>query len=372
MNKNIFALPFSVVFGAASAFCLGILPANATLLISNTRGNNVVLFDEQNGQFLGNFITSGSGGLISPDDLNFGLDGNLYVSSGNDPSNSAILRYDGKTGKFIDVFASGGGLSRPYGAAFGPDGLLYVSSFLTDQILRYNGTTGTFIDVFATGNGIPGGLNGPNDLLFGPDGSLYVTTQGSIAVDNQATFPGLPSQVLRFDLATKTSSVFIEQPTPSPDSFGFVSLLGLVVGTDGDLFVSDFANDIRRYSLETGVLIDTLSTNYTGTNPSNNFIGNLAFGANNTLYTVGFNFTQNNEGAILRYNGVTGDPLPSLGNSNAIFVPTTDKLSRPIGIAFTTENLTTVPEASTSVSLLSLGVFLSISWLKREQTKRNT
>ncbi|WP_414544807.1 PEP-CTERM sorting domain-containing protein [Nostoc sp. CCY0012] len=371
MNQNIFGLPFSIVFGAASAFCLGTLPANANLLISNTTGNNVVLFDEQNGQFLGNFITSGSGGLISPDDLNFGVDGNLYISSGNNPSNSAILRYDGKTGKFIDVFASGGGLSRPYGAAFGQDGFLYVSSFLTDQILRYNGTTGKFIDVFASGNGLSGGLNGPNDLLFAPDGSLYVTTQGSIAVNNEATFPGIPSQVLRFDLATKTSTVFIDQPTPSPDSFGFVSFLGLALGPDSDLFVSDFANDIRRYNLPTGALIDTLSTNYTGTVPSSNFIGNLAFGANNTLYTVGFDFTQNNQGAILRYNGVTGAPLPSQGNTNAIFVPTTDKLSRPIGIAFVSQNLASVPEANTSVGLLSLGVFFSISWLKRQQIKRN-
>ncbi|MBE9161963.1 MULTISPECIES: hypothetical protein [Microcoleaceae] len=52
---------------------------------------------------------------------------------------------------------------------------------MTDQILRYNGKTGQFIDVFAAGNQQAGGLNGPNGLLFAPDGYLYVTTQGSVA-----------------------------------------------------------------------------------------------------------------------------------------------------------------------------------------------
>ncbi|HBL12497.1 MAG TPA: PEP-CTERM sorting domain-containing protein [Cyanobacteria bacterium UBA11162] len=366
MNKNLVVFQAAVVIGTFSTVCLEASSANATLLVGNTRGNNVVLFDEQNGKFLGNFITPGSGGLIAPDDINFGPDGNIYVSSGYTPDTSAILRYDGKTGKFIDVFASGDGLFRPYGTAFGPDGNLYVSSFLTDQILRYNGTTGAFIDIFASGNGQPGGLNGPNDLLFGADGSLYVTTQGSIAVNGQPTFPGLPSQVLRFDLATKTSTVFIDQPTPSPDSFGFVSFLGLAFGPDGDLFVSDFANDIRRYELTTGNLVDILSTNYTGTIPSNNFIGNLTFGLNDTLYTVGFDFTNNNFGAILRYDGVTGNPLPSPGNSSAIFVPTNSKLLRPIGITYTAEKLTPVPEPGTTAGLLTLGALFSVSLIKRQ------
>ena len=68
---------------------------------------------------------------------------------------SEVLRYDGTTGDFIDVFASGGGLDIPVHLTFGPDNNLYVTSLLTG-VLRYNGTTGDFIDVFPSGGGLFG------------------------------------------------------------------------------------------------------------------------------------------------------------------------------------------------------------------------
>ena len=99
-------------------------------------------------------------------DLEFGPDGNLYVSS---HYTNQILRFDGTTGEFIDIFASGGGLDRPFGLVFGPDDNLYVSNHVTDQILRFDGTTGEFIDIFASG----GGLDRPFGLDF-HNGYLYV------------------------------------------------------------------------------------------------------------------------------------------------------------------------------------------------------
>jgi serralysin len=321
-------------------------------LVGNTRGDNVLIFDVSTGKLRGEFITPGLGGLNNPDTLLFGPDANgdgwsdLYISSGAEPGSSSILRFDGFRGEFIDIFVGDdlstnqdetGGLIRPYGIAFGPDGNLYVASFLSDQILRYDGRTGDFIDVFAQGNGESGGLNGPNGLLF-IDDSLYVTTQGSIATVNSDTgevFPdfsaGLPSQILRYDsLSAGTEPTVFATPAPSPDSFGFVSLLGLQLGEDGDLYVSDFANDIRRYNLETGELVDTLSTNYTtDTSPSNNFIGSLAFAPNGDLLTVGFD-VGTLEGAVILYENQNGSPV----NPLQILVPTNPTLERPIGITF--------------------------------------
>ena len=318
------------------------LPTSALRLLVGSGGDDAIIaFDERSGESLGEFVSSGSGGLIEPDTLSWGPDGQLYVSSGRSPSESAILRFDADSGAFIDRFASGGGLTRPYGHAFGPDGLLYVSSFLSDQILRYDAESGAFVDVFAAGSGEPGSANGPNGLAFGPDGKLYVTTEGSVA----GSFPGLPSEVLRFDIRTGQSEVFIAQPEASPDGLGYVSLLGLLFGPDCgerrgrgacDLFVSDFANDIRRYDLQ-GQLLAVLPTRYTDTTPRSNAIGALALGARDQLFTVGFDQAAGVDaiGAVLRFDADDNRPRPLRPNAGALFVAPSAELARPIGVLST-------------------------------------
>jgi sugar lactone lactonase YvrE len=307
------------------------------LLVSTSRGNSVMELKQFGSATPQVLVAAGAGGLDDPDAMAIGPDGKLYVSSGRSPENSAILRYDARTGAFLNVFASGHGLYRPYGLAFGPDQLLYVSSFRSDELFRFDARTGAFVDVVARGDGRPGGLNGPNGLLFGPDGALYITTEGSVAGE----FPGLPSEVLRMNVATGVSTVFIAQPVPSPSSFGFVSLLGMGFGPNCaarfpgscDLFVSDFANDVRRYNPRTGELKAQLDTNYTGTIPSGNFVGGLAFGVGSRLFVTGFDVAaDNNPGAVLRYDGFSGRPLPSHDNMGAQFVAPTAALARPIGI----------------------------------------
>ncbi len=335
-------LKFLVTLGVGAVLGLAGCGDNerGVLLVGNTRAHNVVKLDERTGEYLGEFITAGSGGMLAPDSIAIGPDDNIYVTSGDKPENSAVLRYDGKTGRFLDTFASGNGMHRPYGLAFGKDNRLYVSSFLSDQLLRFDATTGAFVDVFATGNGQPGGLNGPNELHFGPDGKLYVTTQGSVA----GTFPGLPSQVLRYDTSTGQSEVFVDQPELSPAGVGYISLLGMAFGPDCerqggecDLFVSDYANDVRRYDLNTRVLEATMSTNYSGVTPSTNLVGSLTFGEDAHLYTLGFDDSEANgyKGAVLRFDGRTNAPLPASGQQGALFVAPDSRLVRPIGILFT-------------------------------------
>jgi sugar lactone lactonase YvrE len=358
--------------------------ADAALLIGNTEGNNIVVFDESTGTFQGDFTTPGLGGLQSPDALTIGPDGNLYVSSGGNsglnlldpayPQNSAILRYS-LTGEFLGVAASGGGLTRPYGNAFAPDGSLFVSSFRTNQILRYDVTTGVFLGVFASDNnsglGSVNGLNGPNGLLFGPDGSLYVTTQGSANDANGSLAFPFASQVLRYSpeqvaglAPSETPSIFIDQPTTLPES-EFISLLGLALApTNDSLYVSDFAGGIRQYDLA-GNLLSVLSTNYTGTAPSSNFIGSLTFGSganSDDLYAVGFDLAKANLGAVLAYAGAQGSAGTFSGD-----VFTSNRLIRPIGVVA----VEGVPEPSTVAGLLlGLGGLGLARWRQgRSQSK---
>jgi DNA-binding beta-propeller fold protein YncE len=242
------------------AACGDSSPSPATVLMGNTRGNNVVSLNSSTGAYLADFIAAGSGGLSDPDGLTFGPDGHLYVSSGTNTSGQ-ILRYHGKTGAFIDVFAQGNGMKRPYGNAFGPDGHLYVASFRSDQILKFDGKTGAFLSVFAHGNGTAEGLlNGPNELSFGPDGHLYVSTQGSVADGNGDITYEFDSQILRYNLQTGAGEVFARQPLPTPKGNDYVSFLGLAWGPDGLLYTSDFAGGIRSYDPRTGQLLNTIDT----------------------------------------------------------------------------------------------------------------
>ena len=384
MNKALFTFPASVALGTLAAISL-IAKANASVLISNDGTNDIVAFDQQTGTFKGDFINPGAGGLAIPDNLLYGPDGNLYVSSGGDntadisaPNNtpSAILRYDGKTGAPLGgpsapsgsaLFASGGGLTRPYGAAFGPDGNLYVSSFRSNQIIRYNSTTGAFIDVFASdnnqGRGTLNGLNGPDGLLFGSDGSLYVATEGTANNEQgKITFP-FNSQILRYSpeqvsgkQSAQIPSVFVPQPTPQFG--GIISFLGLAQGPDKNIYTSDFVNNIRVYK-PSGDLVRTISTNYTGTDSvSNNTIGYLAFSPNGDLYTVGTDNSNNQIGSVLAYKNATGSATEFTGETF-----TDSSLVSPIGITFVPVN---VPDPTSTGGLMTLGAFISIMYLKRK------
>ena len=156
------------------------------LLVGSRNAHNVLRFagpgSATPGASMGTFVPSGSGGLEGAFNMITGADGDLYVSSFD---SSEVLRYDGDTGSFLEVFASGGSLDRPQGLLFDDAGNLLVVSSGNNAVLKYapDGTSlGTFID----GTGL---LNSPNDLTFGPDGMLYVSSR-------------MTQQVLRFDATT--------------------------------------------------------------------------------------------------------------------------------------------------------------------------
>ncbi|HLJ97221.1 MAG TPA: hypothetical protein VKU02_28940 [Gemmataceae bacterium] len=282
--------------------------AYADLFASDQGANNILRYDERTGDFLGEFIPSGSGGLGIPDGLLFGPDGNLYVGS---LLTDSILRYDGITGDPLPSAGNSGATFVPSGSGgltfgnpgafgawfvFGRDGNLYVKSGGTrappdsSSVLRFDGATGEFIDAFVPAGS--GGLTGPRALVFGPDGNLYINSSG----------PG-PGSVLRYD---GTTGAFLDVFVPAgSDPFGQNNasvLRGLVFGPDGNLYVSRADhNSILRYGGRTGAFLDTFVTEGSGglaapTDP--------LFGPDGNLYVR--SSPGQSQAAVLRYDGITG------------------------------------------------------------------
>jgi DNA-binding beta-propeller fold protein YncE len=148
----------------ARAFVFG---PDGNLYVADHTANKIVKYDGETGEYMHDFLTSGSGGLDGPLDMIFGPDGNLFVSSRYSEN---VLRYDGSTGAFIDVFASASLGYHPWGIGFGPSGHLYVAQHYEGRVLQYDGTSGVYMGDFVSSGS--GGLSHPAHLVFSPDSSV--------------------------------------------------------------------------------------------------------------------------------------------------------------------------------------------------------
>ena len=235
--------------------------AQGNLYVGGSTNGGAVFEYDKTGAFVKVLVPARAGGLIFPEGMTFGPDGLLYICN-NDPSGKgSVLRFDGKTGAFVDAFVpndptKNGGLDEPFDLTFGPDGNLYVSSSFVVQgnnmlggaVLRYDGSTGTFKDYFVA----PGsnGLSFPWGLTFGPDYNLYVANGGA-------------NSVMRFDGRNGT---FIDNFVPA-NSGQLNSPSGIVFGPDMNLYVGSVSNNaVKRYNGQTGTYIDDYVSSSTGLN----------------------------------------------------------------------------------------------------------
>lgn len=212
------------------------------LYVASEEANMVLRFAGATGAFVGRFVWDDpmtpkdeTGGLSGPGAVLFGPDGQLYISSFD---SDAILRYDGATGAFVDVFvpANSGGLDGPdAGMAFGPDGHLYVPGYYSDSIPRFDGETGAPLGDFAQGDK----LDKPRTLVFRGE-HLYVANEGS-------------NEVLRYDA---DSGAFVDVFVAA-GAGGLMAPAGMVFGPDGVLHVASADNQILRFD-EGGAPLPTI------------------------------------------------------------------------------------------------------------------
>ncbi|HEY9661561.1 MAG TPA: NHL repeat-containing protein, partial [Allocoleopsis sp.] len=281
--------------------------------VTGSRINGRVVAFDQQGNYLGILgqANSADSQLLQPSAITYGSDGNLYVTSSSiDRQGNEVLVYDGVSGEFEHVFGqatnAASGLLNPTGIKFGPDGNLYVASAFTSQVLRYDGKTGAFMGVYASrNNGFPNNVV-PEDLpvpdftvlVFGPDGNLYVTSlltnndeKGAVLrfagpnTANPGQFLGIYGQAsgTESELVQPRSIVF------GPDANLYVASAGTgrilqYAGpnkSNSGQFLGVYADITREVSAEMGVQ----DMDFNGDGRADQVIQNgLGFGADGNLY----------------------------------------------------------------------------------------
>ncbi|KAG7374985.1 hypothetical protein IV203_014080 [Nitzschia inconspicua] len=320
-----------VAFLLASLVSFPSTDASASFLVGNTRGDvPVSLYNEATGTFA-SFLPP-EVELIAPDHMVMVGD-MLYISHGDSLNTSAIFRMNMADGTYDTSWAVAEDIMyRPYGFAL-DSGVMYVASFLSDQILMFEEDTGEYMGEFVAGDGTEEGLcNGPNQIAI-HNGKLYLTTQGSVAIDGAPEYL-FPSQIVVYDLETAEGEVYIPPPEPLEDSFGFVSMLGIVIaGCDDDLstsnctmYTTDFGGGLRAYDLETTDLLYAVETTI-----DEAFTGSLTL-TDGGMIVVPI-FADEASGSLLQFDAMTGEPMGSTEGSPVLVGPTTD-LARPVGVLF--------------------------------------
>ncbi|NES70747.1 MAG: hypothetical protein F6K24_38805 [Okeania sp. SIO2D1] len=310
----------------------------AELYVGSFNNDSVLRFDSKTGEFIDTFITEGAGGLDGPVALTFSPnDNNLYIISFLSRN---VLRYDGQTGVFIDEFipTESGNLFFPQDLVFGPDTNLYLSNTGADSINQYDGVTGEFLEEFIPNPNDTTLVNAPFGVRFGPDGKFYFSS----------TFT---NSLLSFDPTTSTLTTLatIEEPGAFPG--------GITFGPDGNLYIANFGgNSISRYNFETEKIEPFVLSIDSPVQPLFGPDGNLYVSSNST----GKGITV--AGSVFRFDGQTGEIIDE-------FIPAgTGGLDGAGWLAFSEDSVST-PEPS--VSLFSSGVLLGLGLLGQKRRQKN-
>lgn len=314
--------------------------AQPVLLVSSGGNAQVLRYDGVTGAFLG--VSASGGGLNTPAGLAINPNnGNLLVVS---TQTNNVLQYNPLTGAFISTFTSGGTLTLPDGMSYGPDGNLYVSGGTANNVQRFNGVTGSFINNFATG--AAGNLFAAVfDVRFGgPNNDLYFTNQ-------TLNFPtGSFSGVRRHN---GTSGAHIWNSTGG--SLGTPA--GIAFGPDGLLYVASASGDnIQRFNATTGAFVDIFVP--TGSGGLDRPYG-LTFGPDGHLYVTSYSGNAATS-MVKRFHGTTGAFIDNF------VAPNSGGLLNPTYLMFV--DFSVIPEPTTL--LLSGAGLATVLWFTRRRQAR--
>jgi hypothetical protein len=236
-----------------------------------------------------------------------GASGDLYVSS---KGSDEVLQYDGVTGEFVGAFVTSGagGLTSPNGLRFGPNGNLFVASQDQGRILEFNGDTGSYLRDFVAANGF---LTDIHHIKFNDIGNLFVVNNSSVEEFNSAGTHVLTYDAIGFSeprgleflstghlLVSRGDTVF-KFDTPSRISVfangGISAAQTMNWSSSGTLLVANNLSLVAEYSSSgeyLGQFVDAITS-----------VGASTIGPNYNLFLCRDSAT----GLVLEFDGMTGE-----------------------------------------------------------------
>jgi hypothetical protein len=209
---------------------------NYEVFVSGRTTSTVKKYDEF-GNYLGDFVSAGSGGLAQTEDILFHPNGSVLVTGYN---SNAIKEYDGISGNFLGNFSMGYTLTGPSKMTIGPDSLIYVTQWGGDySIVRFD-LNGNYVDQFT------GALNNALMHLWDADTNFYVAEFGN----------GGDGVVHKFDKNGADLGIFINSSILQGPT-------GMWRDETGDFFVEDWTTgEVQRFDslgIYEGVFISGMS-----------------------------------------------------------------------------------------------------------------
>ena len=174
-----------------------------------------------------------------------GQDGFIYVvdkgSSWYPSIHNCIHKFD-RDGNFLDTWAHCGlgtavGLNNPLGVAVGGDGSVYVADTDNHRVVKLS-SEGTFISAWGGKGRGAGQFVRPQGIAVDGSGNVYVTDTEDSGYPDESSH-----RVQKFD----TNGNFIAQwGGYGTDNGLFMSPAGIVVGSDGYVYVSDTSSRVNK------------------------------------------------------------------------------------------------------------------------------
>lgn len=300
MSRNCFIKGREIISALLVVLCstLAASAQSPDLFVCGYYSNNILKISGAN-QAVTEFVPAGSQGLQYPDGIDFGPDGNLYVSS---QQSNQVLRFSSQDGHAMGVFASsvGGGTGLTLDLVWGPDGDLYVLHATPSgigSIERYM-PDGTHIDSF-----LYGAFANPRGIAFGPAGDIY------ISADNSAVHHYLG-----------TTGTYLG------DVIGVPAAHKIAFGSEGDIYVCGYAwppqnpgcvekYNGRTYAWEAEITAPSVGAMYGAVGLAFDPSGNFYVGSVGTSTVHMFDSSGNHQATI-------SAPTIMAGSDELVFRPT--------------------------------------------------